>query len=146
MFSKTESVHIDATPEAVYDYVSDIARHPEWAHEQLDITMGPEAQKQAGSTFSYVTHYMGNAAGNGIVTEANRPRTFTYECEDKDGRYRWTFSLQPEGSVTRLTHTMWRLKAPAYFTVLQPILYPILGRKQIAGGLQNIKARLEAKS
>jgi uncharacterized protein YndB with AHSA1/START domain len=144
MFSKSASVFINASPEAVYDYVSDIGRHPEWAHERLDISVGDKPSQETGATFEYVTHFMGDAAGKGVVTEASRPGTFSYEVEDKDGRYRWTFDIKAEGNGTRLTHRMLRLKAPAYFTVIQPILYPILGKKQVVGGLGNIKAKLEA--
>ena len=144
MFSRTESIYIEATPAIVFDYVSDVSRHPEWAHDQLEITMGPEPQKQAGATFDYETHFMGNAWGKGIVTEADPPHSLTYECEDKDGRYRWTFDLQPEGPGTRLTHRMLRLKAPAYFKVLQPMMYPIIGKRVVVGGLKNIKAKVES--
>ena len=31
MFVKRKTITIDAPPEAVYDYVSDISRHTEWA-------------------------------------------------------------------------------------------------------------------
>ena len=144
MFSKSATVYINASPEAVYDYVSDIGRHPEWAHERLDITVGDKPTQQTGATFDYITHFMGDAPGKGVVTEANRPGTFTYEVEDKDGRYRWTFDIKPEGNGTRLTHRMWRLKAPAYFTVIQPIMYPFVGSKMVKGGLANIKAKVEA--
>jgi uncharacterized protein YndB with AHSA1/START domain len=138
VFSKTESIHIAVSPEVVYDYISDFARHPEWAHERLEIKVD-----DGGSSFDYVTHFMGTAAGKGEVTASDRPRSLTYECEDKDGRYRWTFDLQPEEGGTRLTHTVWRLKAPLYFTVLQPVLWRFVGKKMVSGGLENIKANLE---
>jgi uncharacterized protein YndB with AHSA1/START domain len=146
MFHRSETVLIDAAPEVVYDYVADISRHPEWAHEHLEITPGPEARAEKGFSFEYVTHFMGSAKGGGIVTEAERPRVFTYECTDKDGRYRWTFELQAEESGTRLTHKMWRLQAPLYFKLLQPLLWPVIGRKMVSGGLANIKANLEASN
>ncbi len=47
MFSTSASTSINATPEAV----SDFARHPEWAHERLDITVGDKPTQQAGATF-----------------------------------------------------------------------------------------------
>jgi len=146
MFSKSESVFINASPEAVYDYVSDIARHPEWAHDPVEIDVKPEPQGNGGTSFEYVTHFMGSAAGKGIVTQAERPTNFTYECEDKDGHYRWTFAIKAEGTGTRLSHTFWRLKAPLYFRILQPVMYPFLGKKMLAGGVHNIKAKMEAQA
>jgi uncharacterized protein YndB with AHSA1/START domain len=140
----TETVLVNASPEAIYDYVSDFARHPEWAHNPLDIKAGDESQGQPVATFEYVTHFMGSAAGEGVVVETERPNRFTYECEDKNGKYRWTFDLKPESDATRLSHTVVRLRAPLYIKVMQALLYPFVGRKMIQGGLDNIKVKLEA--
>jgi uncharacterized protein YndB with AHSA1/START domain len=139
VFAKTESILVNASPEAVYDYVSDFSRHPEWAHNKLEISVAGD-----GRGFEYVTHFMGDAAGKGEVTQAERPRVFAYECEDKDGRYRWTFDLEPEDSATRLTHSVQRLKAPLYIRLVQPLLWNRIGKKQVLGGLTNIKTRLES--
>ena len=40
MFVKRKTITIDAPPEAVYDYVSDISRHTEWARHKLIISEG----------------------------------------------------------------------------------------------------------
>jgi len=37
MFRRSNSVHIDAPLEAIFDYVSNFTRHPEWAHEKIEI-------------------------------------------------------------------------------------------------------------
>src|SRR3990172_7393741 len=146
MFSKSASTYVEAPPEAVFDYVADVKRHPEWAHERIEIQMEPGPERGRGARFSYVVHFMGKTEGKGSVVAEDRPRRFAYECEDKDGRNRWQFDLRPQGSGTMLTHSFERLSAPLWIRTIQPVLYPLMGRAMVSGGLQNIKAKVEASA
>ena len=144
MFRRSNSVHIDAPPEAIFDYVSDFTRHPEWAHEKIEIESVEGTGPGAGARYQTIVHFMGTVPGEINVVESEPPRRLVYKCGDKASRYRWTFELQPEGSGTKVMHSFERLKEAKWFMPIQPVLYPILGKKMAAGGLANIKAKVEA--
>ena len=147
MFRKEHSIVVNASPEAVFDYVSNLETHPSWAHEKMVMTVAPGQEGGAGTSFSTEVKMFGNVKGTGKVVEANRPSRFAYECSDSSGRYLWVFDIAPEGGGARVTYSFERLDAPAWFKLLQgPVFYPIFGRSMMSGGLANIKQRIEAGS
>jgi len=75
MFAKASSLRIDAPPEAVFDYVADIGRHPEWAHEKMDI----EPLEGDSSRYKAVVHFMGAIPTEINVVASERPRRLAYE-------------------------------------------------------------------
>lgn len=101
------SRHIEASPEAVYDVVSDVTRTPELTPdivrcEWLDGASGPAV----GARFKAV-----NRAGRGpnwsnkpVVVTADRGREFAFDrTEPFAGTVRWSYRLEPEGMGTRVT-------------------------------------------
>lgn len=144
MFSNEESIHINASPETVYGYVTDISRHPEWCSNPMEMTVdgGPV---QPGTTFTSVVNAFGKETGHGKVLEMDAPRRFVYEMDTStSGVWRWTMTITPENGGTRLAHRGEGVKVPGWFKVLQPITFPLVGRKMATKGLANIKARIEA--
>src|SRR3954471_18141765 len=77
---RERSILINATPEAVYDYVSDVMHHPDWAAQKMEMkhTGGPDAG--VGAEFESTVHFMGHVAGRLKVIEASRPGRFVYQC------------------------------------------------------------------
>ncbi|HLF71385.1 MAG TPA: SRPBCC family protein [Dehalococcoidia bacterium] len=144
MFHRESTVHVDASPEAVFDYVTDVRRHPEWANEPMEIALDPGPERGKGAKFHSTVKFMGTVKATGEVIEETRPSRFVYECEDSSGHYRWTFTLTPEDGGTRLSHLSERLEAPIYVRVMQPILWPFVGAKMVGGGVANIKRNLES--
>lgn len=110
MFAKASSLRIDAPPEAVFDYVADIGRHPEWAHEKMDIEPASGSEHGPGAKFKRVVHFMGAVPGEITVVEDQRPSKLVYDCADKASAYRWTFDVRPDGPGTRLTHSFVRVR------------------------------------
>ncbi len=144
MFSRKDGIFIQAPPLAVYDYVSDLTRHPEWAKQKMEMMV--EGEKIAPET-AFTTHisFMGKVPGKGRVVEMQSPGKFSYECKDSSGTYLWTMDAQPEGSGTKLTYSFDRLAAPLYFKLLQGVVfYPIFGRGMMSTALANIKRNVEA--
>ena len=142
---RERSVQINASPEVVYDYVSDILKHPEWAAQKMEMrhTGGPE--KGVGAEFASMVHFMGNVPGKLRVVSDERPRRFTFEARDSSGAYLWTFTLETKDGGTKLTHSFDRQSAPVYIKLIQPwLMYPLLGKGMFDKGLAHIKARCEA--
>ena len=139
-FVREVTVMVEASPEAVFDYVSDLARHGEWAGDKLTV-----AATGHGTYHSVVD--MGMKVPAEISVEASeRPRSFGYVCDDKlSGKYRWTFMLKSVAGGTRLTHQVERLRGPLLVRLIQPwVMWPLLGRPSSVRGLNNIKRRFAA--
>jgi uncharacterized protein YndB with AHSA1/START domain len=144
-----KSLHIEAAPEQVYRYATDLRRHPEWAFNPLEIKHSSGPESGPGATFESVAHRTAGFAGTfrGVVkiVSDDAPRRFVYDVQDDSGSYRWTMAFEPEGSGTRMTHRFEKYAGPWVLWFLQPaLIWPMVGSRQVAGGLSNIKAKLEA--
>ncbi len=147
MYYREVTIQIDATPEKVFDYVTDVSRHGEWAANGLVIRREPGPEHGPGTRFSSTVTFMGEIAGGGVVIEEDRPHRFVYECEDSSGRWRWTMALQPENQGTRLVHRFERIRAPLWVLLIQTwLLYPMVGKPAMRKGLANIKTQVEAQT
>jgi len=141
---RERSILINASPEAIYDYVSDLMHHPDWAAQKMEMkhTGGPDSG--VGAEFESTVHFMGNVVAQIKVIEASRPERFVYQCVDSSGRFNWTFSIKPEGNATLVTQSFDRLEAPLFVKIIQPtLLYPLLGKGMFDKGLNGIKAHVE---
>lgn len=139
-FKKEKSVRVAAPPEAVFDYVSDIKRHPEWAMHQMVM------RERGDGTFESTVKVMNLEPRTVIHVETrDRPRRFTFLCDDNTvGQYRWTFDITPDGAGSRIKYGMERLHAPLWVQLTQAwMLWPTDGRRGVITGLANIKRALE---
>jgi len=144
---RERSILINATPEAVYEYVSDVMRHPDWAAQKMEMKHTGDPDAGVGAEFESTVHFMGHVAGRLKVIEASRPERFVYRCQDSSGRYDWTFVTKAEGTGTRLTQSFDRLNAPFFVKLIQPtLLYPLMGRGMFDKCLTAIKAHVEGST
>ena len=151
MFSREMSIFVNAPADQVYGLVSDIRRHPIWAFNPLELyhIAGPE--QGVGATFSSVAHHVAGIVetfqGQIRVVIDEPPKRFAFETHDSSGRYRWTFTIASEGNRSRLTQRMEKLSGPWILRYVQPaIIWPLFGRRQVRGGLENIKTLLEKET
>lgn len=144
-FSRNAEIQIEASPEAVYDYLSDVTRHGEWSAARLVVQLDrPEAGVTSGATFTSHARLVGDVAATGQVITVDRPREFVYECLDRTGRNRWTMRMQPVGGGTLLSYGVERPEAPLWVRLTQEwLLWPLFGRSGAYRALLNIKQRLE---
>jgi hypothetical protein len=136
------SVTSKASPEVVYDTISDLRAHIEWSGERassdnfkLLSLEAPEGRATVGTTFTST-----GAADNGtfhdrsVVTEASRPGRFIIETDSRLDRNRgkaWEahfshrYDIEPEGDGSRIsyTETVERVNYVPYW--LQPWIRPI---------------------
>jgi len=98
------SIEINASPEAVYDLVSDLPRMGEWSPENIG------GEWQDGGSGKVGDRYLGhNQAGERswsvpvMVTVADRGRCFEFVTHPDDPCVRWTYRLEPGGAGTRVT-------------------------------------------
>jgi uncharacterized protein YndB with AHSA1/START domain len=142
MTTLTYSTDIDAPPEVVFDYVSDVLRHPEWAHEKLEIERTAGTGNDAGATFAYAVHFMGTTRGTMTVMESVRPSRFVYECDDPSGLYRWTFEITAKDGGTHLRHRVEFLRESLKVRLSKAVMIPLIGNRMANAGLENIRQKL----
>jgi hypothetical protein len=156
MYRTQTSVASTASPEAVYDTISDLRNHLDWSGERASsetfklLTLeAPDGPATVGTTFT-----SSGAADNGtfhdrsVVTVASRPSTFVIETDAhldrKRGRpwdahfsHRYDVARDGEGSRITYTETVERVSYVPYW--LQPGIRSIFtvyvnraDRKQLA--------------
>ena len=148
LFAREVSIVIAASREAIFDYVVDITRHPEWAANPLEIQHVAGPARGVGATFTSVAHRTARIAGTFTgrvrVLVAERPDLLRYEVIDTSGHYHWTITLATADAGTLLTQHMAKLDGPWLINVVQPsVIWPLVGSYQARVGLARLKARME---
>ncbi|GAC55187.1 MULTISPECIES: SRPBCC family protein [Gordonia] len=107
--SDSVSRHIDASPEELYDIVSDVTRTPELSSEIADVKWLDGATGPAvGARFR-----ARNSVGRGpdwfnkpVITVADRAREFAFERTAWiGGTLRWSYRFEPDATGTTVTES-----------------------------------------
>lgn len=143
------SIWISASPEQVYNVVSDVTRTSEWSPVCRRVEwVGEVREPVAGARF--LGH---NREGpirwsrECVVREADPPRRFVFSTYLK-GREstRWSYTLTPEGSGTMLTESYEPVWAPAWIRFAAVLGRPMMernARQNLQSSLDRIKALVE---
>ena len=144
--TRIHEVFVCAPPEKVFDYVSDLTRHPEWSGGELKIeslTPGPVAVGKEYISRGQVA--VQRARPNTVrVSEYDPPRCFTFVARDPDfGRvtHEFTFHQQGEGVLVRRVMTLSMGSWMAF--LFRTVIYPLIGRPSMENAMKRLKHRLE---
>jgi uncharacterized protein YndB with AHSA1/START domain len=140
-------VSIKAVPEAVFAYVSDLSRHPEWSGGQLKIReISPEPIAVGKEYLS-----QGEVAGqkdrpNQLrVTEYQPSTRFAFVAKDPDfGDVPHTFFFTPQNGGTLLERKVVLNLSPVTALMFRFFIRPLIGKPMMDKALAAIKAKLEA--
>ncbi len=133
---------INAAPEEVFAYLSDLEKHPEWSH-CMEIRKTSEGPVGVGTTYQSKGKNFGITANETVeVTEYRPSERFAWRTTGAMGmKFGWSFELSPQGGGTLLTE---RFEPPS------GLLAGVIGlasgpatRKAMEEGLANIKEKLE---
>jgi uncharacterized protein YndB with AHSA1/START domain len=155
----TESTHIDSSPEIVWGLVTDVRRHPEFAGpKSITKAIDFDGPLQVGAR--WVAHERFGPQKFDAPSEVTRfepGREFEWvsfpPMKDANrgagGRVFWTYTVEPDGAGSRLTHRMQVLEPDKGAAALKA-MYKVLNlpKKQRAGiltSLRNIKAAAEQR-
>ena len=101
------STFIQAGPEDVFAYVSDLTRHGEWSANPLKVEAVSAGAVAAGK------QYRSTATVKGLqfeaklrVVEYDPPARFTFEGEDSTGKFRHDFAFSAIEDGTQVTRTI----------------------------------------
>jgi Polyketide cyclase / dehydrase and lipid transport len=106
--------YIEASPEALYDIVSDVTRTPEYSPEVVKCTWIKGATGPAvGARFKAINHAgrVPDWPNKPIVTIAEPGREFAFErSEVGGGTVEWRYRFEPQGTGTLVTESYTVLK------------------------------------
>jgi uncharacterized protein YndB with AHSA1/START domain len=131
------SIQIDAPRERVYEYVSDMTRHHQWAANTIRL-------EKDGDGFRSYGRQLGNENRNILsIVEQTPPTRFAFESTGREGRFRHVFEIEGAAGKSRLTKRFVVLHTAPPLRLLG-FLFGIIGRRNMRGDVKRIKARLEA--
>jgi hypothetical protein len=131
------SIDIDVPRERVYEYVSDMTRHHEWAANTIRLEPDGDGYRSRG-------RQLGAENRNILsIVERKAPTRFAFESLGREGRFRHEFDIEGAAGKSRLTKRFIVIHAALPLRLLSP-LFSIVGRRNMRGDVRRIKARLEA--
>lgn len=141
-------IEINAKPDEVFGYVSDISRHGEWGTGNLKTEKVSDGPIGAGSKFHSTQKFQGRDASAEItMRDYDPPRMFRFAAAQKTGGgkpaiFVHTFTLTPTGSGTLVERDLTRENASP-LAALGIIFYPAI-KADAMKGLRQLKAKIES--
>lgn len=143
---RSHQILIHAPLQSVFDYVSDLARHPEWSSGQLRIeavTPGPVAVGR-----EYVSRgelvWQKDRPNRVRITEYEPPHRFGFVVDDpaiENISHVFTFTEQKGGVLVERTMRLSLHPIVAFF--FRFLTYPLIGSRAMDSSLALLKEKLE---
>jgi len=133
--------------QTVFDYVSDLTKHPEWSGGELKIEAVTEDSIAVGKEYrSKGEVAIEKDRPNTVkVTEFEPPHKFGFVSNDPDFGdvfHVFTFTEQESGVLVKRTTTL-SLK-PLVAFAFRFLIYPLIGNPAMQKSFQKLKAKLES--
>lgn len=146
--SNIYGVVINAAPEKVFAYVSDLTRHPEWSGGKLRIeslTAGPVAVGSQYKSFGEVAGQQ-NRPNELRVTQYQPPTHFTFTAQDRDfGEVIHEFRFTPQTGGTLMERTISMKMNPVMAFAFKLFIRPLIGQPMMDKAFARLKEKLEQR-
>ena len=143
---RSSQVLIRAPLQSVFDYLSDLTKHPEWngGLKIEAVSPGPVAVgKEYGSQGAVATQK--NRPNTVQVTEYAPPRIFSFVARDPDfGKVFHVFNFTEQNGGVLVTRTMTVTLPPLIALGFRLFIYPVIGRPSMNKSMAALKRKLEA--
>jgi uncharacterized protein YndB with AHSA1/START domain len=143
---RSHQVLVNAPLQTVFDYVSDLTRHPEWSGGQLKIEAVSSGPIAVGK--EYLSH--GEVAiqkerPNEVqVTEYEPPHKFGFVAKDPDfGKVFHVFTFTEQNGGVLVTRTMTVSLNPLMAFLFRFLIYPLIGNPSMNRAMAALKTKLE---
>jgi uncharacterized protein YndB with AHSA1/START domain len=146
MTSGVFDVTIDAPVDRVWPWVADLGKHAEWSPKAYTVEWIEGEPNAVGSRYRSVGWVPGDKhhVNEGEIVE-NRPQErFALRSQDKDGTYDNVFTLEPQGQSTKVTFRLDFVNMKGMARAAVPVLFPIIGKKDLRARMGLLKAKAEA--
>jgi uncharacterized protein YndB with AHSA1/START domain len=139
-------ITIDAPAERVWPWVADLGKHARFSPTPYSVEWIGGEPNAVGSRYRSVGVIPGDKhhVNEGEILENDSPRRFVLRAHDKQGSYLNTFDLTPQGDATTVTHRLdfEELHGPA--ALMAPVIFPLVGKRQIRARMALLKRVVES--
>jgi len=143
---RTTQVLVRAPLQTVFDYVSDLTKHPEWSGGELKIEAVLSGPIAVGKEFvSHGEVAMEKNRPNTVqISEYEPPRKFGFLAKDPDfGNVSHIFTFTEQNGGVLVTRTMTVSLPPLMAFLFQLLIYPMIGRPSMNRAMSALKKKLE---
>ena len=139
----TYRIDINAKPEDVFAYISDLAKHTEW-NEGLTIEKVSEGDIAVGTEYRSTGKQMGKSVDNTVkVTEIDSPRKFSFTGSDGKMEFLQELTLTEHNGGTRLERRTSAEVNPVMAIMFKILIGPLIANPSMNKSLRRLKANLE---
>lgn len=143
---RVHQILIQAPSQTVFDYVSDLTRHPEWSGGELKIeavTPGPIAVGKEYRSRGEVA-IQKDRPNTVQVSEYEPPHKFGIVANDPDfGKVSHIFTFREQDGGVLVTRTMTVNLNPFVAFAFRLFVYPLIGGPSMERSMRALKAKLE---
>ncbi len=145
------SVAIQASPEEVWRWVADLGTHAEWSPKAYTVEWLSGEPNAVGSRYRSVGSIPGDShhVNEGEIVESHPFDRFSLRAEDpgaKEGTFSNSFTLTADGDGTLVTFRLLFPKMKGAAAVLSPVVFSLLGKRDIRQRLSLLKAKVEGSA
>jgi uncharacterized membrane protein len=138
-----QSVVVNAPADAVFAYISDLTKLPEWGIFSNVVRETSDGDVHVGSTYECDGKQFGKSVTDNVtVVEYVPGKRFVTETKGETGVSRNTFELEGQAGATKVTKVLEFLK-PALVTRLGSPMLRFMAPKNLGKDLEKIKANIE---
>ena len=136
-------IGIDAKPEDVFAYMSDLTTHGEWS-ENLTLEAVSEGEAAVGSEYRSTGKMMGKQVQNTIrITELESPTRICFETNDGKNDFLQEITLSQQGEGTLLKRRVSMEMNPIMALMFKLLAGPMVANPSMNKSLKSLKARME---
>lgn len=146
---RSHQILVNAPLQSIFDYVSDLTRHPEWSDGKLqieEITPGPIGIGKEYFSRGEVA-VQKNRPNRVRITDYEPPHRFSFIANDPDfGNVSHLFTLTERKEGVLIERIMTLSLNPIVAVLFRFFVYPFIGSPAMNKSLSMLKTTLEAKS
>lgn len=136
-------IDINARPEEVFVYISDLSKHSEW-NDGLTVKKVSEGDVAVGTEYHSTGKQFGISIKNTvIVREFESPGKFSFTGSDGRMEFLQELILSEHNGGTRLERRSSIEVNPVLSLMLKYVMGPLFGTRSMNKGLRRLKANLE---
>jgi uncharacterized protein YndB with AHSA1/START domain len=146
--SNVYRVFIHTTPEKVFDYVSDLTRHPEWSGGDLRIESLTPEPVRVGSRYKSFGEVavQKNRPNELLVTHYEPPTRFTFTAQDPDfGEVINDFKFISQNGGTLMERTLTMKMNPWMAFAFKFFIQPLIGQPMMDKAFGRLREKLETR-
>ncbi|HEX4698307.1 MAG TPA: SRPBCC family protein [Actinomycetes bacterium] len=142
----TARTTIQATPEVVWPWIAHLDKHADYSPKPYRVEQISGEPGAVGSRYTSVGAIPGdkNHENSVEVTESVPHSRFALRSEDKLGVFTSSYDLRPVDGGTEVTFNLVFPKMSGLPGVMAPVLFPIVGQRDINKRMALLKAKVES--